>query len=372
MYSSVEEVAASALKVVVDASDQSNNKTKQRRSKHNNKHSNSTYSKLTTRQKSITRGRDPIISLNMNLDYLAKSGQKDACLRAEQMLMRIEALHKDGYYEKSPDVISYNSVINAYAQSGIKGGGFKDPSVHAERLMSQMVDKGLKPNTITYNTLLRCILKEVGSKQSKQYVEKKIDQAEGIIAIMEKKGLANTISYNTVISIISKSNLQDAAERAELWLQHMKELYVSTSNIKIQPDACSFNSVIHAHSNSNNLNNNSSPTQGAKRAEQLLSEMISLHRSGKYENVKPDVVSYSAVVNAYARAAKAGRGSEQCADRAMEILDKMVEVYEDGDVNVKPNKMTYTAVRSFNYSISMLACYSPNQLHWYLILSSGD
>jgi len=71
---------------------------------------------LNTRQRSFSQ-RDPIISLNMNLDFLAKSGQKDAATRCEEMLLRIEALHDDGYYEKSPDVVSYNSVINAYARA---------------------------------------------------------------------------------------------------------------------------------------------------------------------------------------------------------------------------------------------------------------
>jgi hypothetical protein len=69
---------------------------------------------MNMRQKSFSQ-RDPIISLNMNLDFLAKSGQKDAAIRCKEMLLRIEALHDDGNYEKSPDVVSYNSVINAYA-----------------------------------------------------------------------------------------------------------------------------------------------------------------------------------------------------------------------------------------------------------------
>ena len=87
------------------------------------------------RQKSISQ-RDPIISLNMNLDYLAKSGQRDAHIRAEEMLQRIEALHEDGYYEKSPDVCSYNSVINAYGKVNAASG-------HARRLMKRMEEKGI-------------------------------------------------------------------------------------------------------------------------------------------------------------------------------------------------------------------------------------
>ena len=50
---------------------------------------------LNSRQKSFKQ-RDPIISLNMNLDYLAKSNQKHAAERCEEMLLRIESLHSDG------------------------------------------------------------------------------------------------------------------------------------------------------------------------------------------------------------------------------------------------------------------------------------
>lgn len=43
--------------------------------------------------KSIAKGRDPLISLNMNLDYLAKTG---AAKRAEELLLKIEKLFEEG------------------------------------------------------------------------------------------------------------------------------------------------------------------------------------------------------------------------------------------------------------------------------------
>lgn len=290
---------------------------------------------LNARQRSFTQ-RDPIISLNMNLDYLAKSGQKDAAVRCEEMLLRIEALHDKGYYEKSPDVVSYNSVINAYAHGRASN---KSRSEHAKRLMKQMKEKGLEPNSITWNTLLRCLLREVGEKQWKKFSAKKVQEAVTILKNMEKLEMATSISYNTVISIISKSKLNDSAERAEACLEHMMDLYLTTKNDKIQPDTTSFNAVIHAYANTSR-NSRGAPKR-ARRAEELIKEMERLYTSGENEKVKPDVVSYSAVVNAYARAAPQEEG---CAARAMEILDSMVQLYEGGDKEVKPNKRTYTSV----------------------------
>lgn len=285
------------------------------------------------RQKSISQ-RDPIISLNMNLDYLAKSGQRDAHIRAEEMLQRIEALHEDGYYEKSPDVCSYNSVINAYAHGKVIGA-----SGHARRLMKRMEEKRIKPNHITWNTLLRCILKEVKDERNKSASENKVKEAEEIISKMEDLEFANTISYNTIISILSKSKLPDAAESCEVWLNRMIERFAKTGDEKIQPDTCSFNSVIHAYANNPRIS--AGAPQRAKMAEKLINRMETLFQSGENDQVKPDVVSYSAVINAYAKAAEFDK---DCATKAMDILNRMEEMYEGGDKDVKPNKRTYTSV----------------------------
>ena len=67
------------------------------------------------KQRFIAKGRDPIISLNMNLNYTAKSGQKGAARRAEEVLHRTENLYREGYYQVKPDLVSYNCVMNAYA-----------------------------------------------------------------------------------------------------------------------------------------------------------------------------------------------------------------------------------------------------------------
>ena len=284
---------------------------------------------LNSREKSFTQ-RDPIISLNMNLDYLAKSGQRDAAKRCEEMLTRIEALHADGYYEKSPDVVSYNSVINSYAH-GRTSPSPNSRSSNAKRLMKRMEGKGIQPNTITYNTLLRCIMKEIGEKPTD-----KIKEAETILRYMEEVNLANTVSYNTVISCISKSDLDDSAERAERWLQRMIDLYnENPQNDKIQPDTVSFNSVIHAYSNTPITKG---APERAKKAKELLNQMESLYKSGENDNVKPDTISYSAVVNSYAKCQ-----NSLCAVKALALLEHMEDLHKSGNKDVKPNKRTYTS-----------------------------
>jgi len=335
------------------------NTTKKRNPKRQQKKKRSSpqYNRLTAREKSISLGNDPIMSLNLNLDHLAKSTHNPAsAVRAEEMLLRIEALHADGYYEKPPDVVSYNCVINAYAH----GRGLRDTRLeNGVRLARRMRDRGITPNEITYNTLLMCILKELEETHSSntKMRSEKVAQAERILSTMETMNLCDTRSYNTMISILSKWNGKDAHVRAEGCLRRMMERYNSTGDERIEPDVCSFNSVIHAYANAidsrypNNSNkrypSNNNNALYAQKAEYLLKEMETLFRSGTMGSVEPDVVSYSAVINAYARAAS--KENEWCADRAMQICDELEENYlaaikADKKGIAEPNKKVYSAV----------------------------
>jgi hypothetical protein len=74
--------------------------------------------RTTTRGKPPNKGNNsPLQSLNINLDSLAKSNQPGSASRAHELLLRIEALHQEGYYAVAPDIVSLNSVLNASALS---------------------------------------------------------------------------------------------------------------------------------------------------------------------------------------------------------------------------------------------------------------
>ncbi len=117
--------------------------------------------KNSSRERSLEKGLDPLISLNMNLDYLGKSGQKGAAQRAEELLLRIEALHGEGYYEVKPDAVSYNSVMNAYSISGNDNS-----SADVQRLLGRMEDlhgdnenEAIKPTLVSFNTGTKSFMK---------------------------------------------------------------------------------------------------------------------------------------------------------------------------------------------------------------------
>lgn len=98
----------------------------------------------------------PLRSLNMNLDSLASSGQQGAAARAQELLQRIEALHDEGYYQIAPNIVSYNSVLKAWANE--QGG-----ADHAMDLFVDMTEKDgqrVVPDTVTFNTLIWAYARE--------------------------------------------------------------------------------------------------------------------------------------------------------------------------------------------------------------------
>ena len=256
------------------------------------------------------------------------------------MLLRIEALHADGYYEKAPDVVSYNCVVHGYALKG--------DMRESERVVKMMEEKGIMANEITYNTLLRCVWMEIDSEKGGMTLDlqrEKVEKAESIMNIIEVKQLSDAISYNTMISILAKCTLPEAPERAEYWLRRLMTQYDSTGEERFEPDVCSFNSVIHAYANSIDSRRTSSMISTknlmyAQKAEELLEEMDRLYQSGM-ESVQPDVVSYSAVINAYARATS--RENKLCAKRAVEVLEGIEKDFNKKG-GVRPNKRTYSSV----------------------------
>ena len=97
------------------------------------------------------------LSLSTITQAWARSREKVAPARAEQILAWMEKLHETGGEELdiSPDKYTFNTVIHAYAKSGAKESAAK-----AHRIldnMNQMYREGnssVKPDTITVSSIV--------------------------------------------------------------------------------------------------------------------------------------------------------------------------------------------------------------------------
>lgn len=211
------------------------------------------------KKKSLACGNHPLVSLNLNLDSLAKSG---AAPRAQELLQRIEALYEEGYYQVAPDVVSYNSVLNAWARSP------SEPVERAVELFQKQVNSHVRPTLVTYNTLILAFSKRGQAEDAENILRFLLEEAGDI--------RPDTISFNSVLYALA---VQGDGVAAESLLKEMMQR-AADGDVHVKADTISFNTVLHAYRND------------PERAQNLVAHMETVYQAGN-EDVEPDVYSYT-------------------------------------------------------------------------------
>ena len=343
------------------------------------------------RQQSLKQGNHPLISLNLNLDALAQSA---AAPRAQELLQRIHALYKDGYYEVSPDTVSFNSVLKAWKECDNPEKAYEllqemilddtnDESsnsiranvisfntvilafaqqgnyVRAQELLKQMQEQSNlpDPDTVTYNCVLAGLAKssDTGTAIIAENLLKQMMQPESDVTV-------DTTTFNTVIHSWSKIGDRSSAYRAQQLLDHMEQLAAAGSTTVI-PDLYTYTTVIQAwakcgkpsraqeamesmirHGVAPNrftytaVMSSHSKSGDAARAEEILDSMMLEYKNGNHE-MKPDTVAFSSVMDGWAKMSHVDK--PEAAERALALLQRMKELDADG---MGPNARTYTSV----------------------------
>jgi len=327
--------------------------------------------------------QNPLLSLNKNLDSLAKQSSSQqlqepgAASRAQELLQRIEALHNEGYYAVSPDVVSLNSVLNAWArdetdpdatskalqlmlsrypnnQEGEENNNNKSDSKNSNRII---------PNIISFNTVILAFAKRGASKEARDLLNQmKNATFEGVEP--------DIITYN---SVLYAHAIAQEPKEAELLLKDMiassslsmvkfdnnNDENNNNNNItmerrkiierKPQPDTISFNTVLLAWAKSTQRGRNYARQQkqqkkphqkiACARAEEILRHMEKLYEAGN-DHVEPDVYSYTLVLQALSQDRRPA-----ATERAMKLLKHMEMLStKEGREHLSPNTVTYTNV----------------------------
>lgn len=140
-------------------------------------------------------------------------------------------------------------------------------------------------------------------------------------------------TFNFLIDAWAFSGELEAADQALKLLDRMEELQEhKDDSINVRPDVRSYTKVINAVSRSMR------PDAG-EIAESILEKMDNLYTSGTNTMAKPNTFTYTAVIEAYTNS-----GAEGSAEKAEELLDTMTEKYEDGDPDVQPTARCFNAV----------------------------
>lgn len=296
------------------------------------------------RRKQSRSQNDPLLSLNLNLDAMA---QNAAAPVAEQMLQRISALHEEGYYDVSPDIVSYNSVLKAWKEGN-------NPEKALEYLQ-QMLEKGrTKVDVISFNTVILTFAKHGNHDVARSMIQQMEDR--------EDLPDPDILTYNALLYSLAQSKDSGTTEEAEELLYDL----IDGKHEPVQVDTASFNTVIHAWAQVASKYNPSA----ANSAQLLLNRMEQLAEKDR-PSLKPDVYTYTTVIQAWARceqSLKAEKMFETMAskgltpnrytytavmsalaktgmpEKAEHLLEKMLKGYQKGNESLKPDTVTFSCV----------------------------
>jgi hypothetical protein len=267
-----------------------------------------------------------------------------------------------------PDIVTYASVISAWANSGMRAHAV----ARAEELLRNIEDNpSLELNTIVLNSIMLTWNKSRNPAAVQRTAEllrnmeeappgsnirpdlisynnhihalamhsatrpENAQRAMDLLSRWEQRSDngeiefgPNLFSYNLVIDAWSKCR---DCEVAGYKAGHVLRKLVKRPNI--EPDNFSFNQVLSALSKS-------TLPGAARRAEELLEYMEEAYQSGLHPYAMPDVVGYTSVMIAYSRGGEAGS-----AQRAERLLQRLKERYAvTGQKNWKPNRICYNSL----------------------------
>ncbi|KAL4571250.1 hypothetical protein LXL04_018007 [Taraxacum kok-saghyz] len=184
-----------------------------------------------------------------------------------------------------PNVVTYNTIINGYCIKNNLDG--------AKQIFNRMKAKGIQPDTYSYGSLITGMCKD-----------ERFNEASELLNKMEESNLVPTaISYNSIIDAYCNTENLEMAFR-------YKDQMVKKG---VQPSVSTYNSLIHAMM-----------FEGKEsEAEDMMEEM-------RKENLIPDAITYNILINGYCRVGKS--------QQAFNLHDEMITK------GINPTHVTYTSL----------------------------
>jgi len=210
-----------------------------------------------------------------------------------------------------PTARDFVTVMDAWAKAG-KG---VEGAQRCERLLNRLVSLynklgiiELRPNPMCFGTVIDAWAKADDKHESAEHAESLLGRMEELFLNRNtgnKKEMLSNIAYNLVIDAWSRRS-GNAAERAESILRRLVYNYQLTNNRLLRPDVISYTAVMKAYVNH---------PDGGEKALEILDEMNNQFREGN-PRARPDTKSISVAMDA---CAKSGLTSE--AERLLNEID---------------------------------------------------
>ena len=217
-----------------------------------------------------------------------------AATRAEEVLTKMEKLYETGKLPLcKPNVVSYTAVIRCFAN--LAAPNRQDAADRAQSILEFMKhsdDAELQPNARTYAEVIRAHSNAGRPEMAEQCLNEMLHeyQTHGKTEVRP-----DVYTFNFVLTAWSKSNSIEAPQRAEAILAEMQNLHAS-GVLSSGPNAFCFGSVLSCWQKSKQ-------SGAAERAESILRSM---KQNG---DVKPNLILYNTVIDAYSNTAAAASAS---------------------------------------------------------------
>ena len=303
---------------------------------------------------------DVTYNIMMNT-YANQVGEYGYSQKAEDILLLMASLQKDGDFSINPDTLSFNTVLKAWKNSG---GGVE--SAHrAEdllRLMCKMYSDGhpdVKPDAISFSTVIHAYTNYAIDGNIPPEILDRLENIANLILDSKTDLAASKDTFlkplNKIIECIGKSDVDNASDRANRILEKMvsaKDSGIShhgpdsmtyahimkiclnnkqtaqkardmlqnmfDGSFPVIPTTRCVNTILHYHCKENDTNN----------AERLFKEMSNVAETRKFRTL-PDAATYNMMANLYFRSSE--RNSFE------KILDILSQTKQAFQAKILPN-----------------------------------
>ncbi len=264
------------------------------------------------------------LSQNILMESIIKSGRADAPELAYSILAAMEEDFKCGQAEMKPDQCSYSTVINAYIMYQRD-----DRAEKTEQILQRMWDLhrnhgGRRPDVDVYNSVLNAYASMESPHALERVKELLHDMEHGEAGGFPKP---NLVTYNTVIKAMRSGSKEEGAVFAENILETLENM--GQREPMYLPDNYSYTSVISAYGRSNSR-------KKAEKALEILTRMMVSYENGN-RNAIPTTYSFNAALNACAFV----EGNEPEKAAAFETAMKLNKLRQKSPYCIQPDSTWY-------------------------------
>jgi hypothetical protein len=283
------------------------------------------------------------LSYNGVLDAWANSGREEALEKVIQIFHHMKSLQEEGKKVK-PTIRTVNAILNAHAKLASKYTSpprYQDKehekaaqcAAAAHKFLDEIKlkyeetsDPDWKPDVTTY-TILMDVYARLGNYDATQKSESLLKELKAIYAeSQDHRSRPNFRTYTTLITAWSRTWSPESPARVEALLKEMG------NNPVTRPNSRAYTSAIQCWAKSRD-------PQKAKHVLKLLLEMKEMHKKSGNDDIRPTILTYNTAIDACARC----QGSMEQQTEALKIAFAIFKSAKADDY-ARLNQVTYSTV----------------------------